>query len=89
MQIVDILRWGLYFSCGGMLVMALLYLYQRRIKTWQKLLWGALALGLPLLGPFLVIYCRPGERQARLARRSARRLHWDAPSSSRGAGRAR
>jgi hypothetical protein len=81
MQTVDILRWGLFFSCAGMLVIALLFLGQRRLKTWQKMLWGALALCLPLLGPFLLIYCRPGERQLSPPRRPTR-LHWDTPAGS-------
>ena len=85
MQTVDILRWGLLLSCGGMLLMALLFLAQRRLKPWQKLLWGALALGLPLLGPFLLIYCRPGERQSR----RGTRLHWETPARSQGVRRAR
>jgi hypothetical protein len=85
MQTVDILRLGLFMSCGSMLIMALLFLFQRSLKTWERLLWGALAVCLPLLGPFLVIYCRPGEPQAR----RSTRLHWDAPTSSQGARRVR
>jgi len=88
MQTVDILRWSLLFSCGGMLVMSLLFLAQRRLKMWKKVLWGMLALALPLLGPFLVIYCKPGERLARPPRRGTG-LRWDSPASSQGTGRLR
>jgi hypothetical protein len=55
MAMGDILRWGLLLGCGGMLVIALVYLHQRQLTWWQKLLWGILAVVVPLLGPFLVI----------------------------------
>ena len=88
MAMGDILRWGLLLGCGGMLAIALVYLHQRQLIGWQKLLWGILAVVVPLLGPFLVIYLRPGERRVRLAQRRSR-LRWNAPSSSQGARRAR
>ena len=88
MAMSDILRWGLLLGCGAMLLIALAYLYQRQLSWWKKLLWGALAMALPLLGPFLLIYCRPGETQARLVRRGSR-LRWNVPSNSQGTGRVR
>ena len=88
MQTVDFLRWGLLFSCVAMLVMSLFFLGQRRLKTWKKVLWGVLAFALPLLGPFLVIYFKPGDRPARPPRRSGR-LRWNSPANSQGTGRVR
>jgi hypothetical protein len=88
MAMTDILRWGLLLGCGGMLAIALFYLYQRQLKWWKKLLWGALAIALPLLGPFLVIYSRPGENQVHPGMRRSR-MRWNAPSSSQGVRRVR
>ena len=50
------------FSClFGMVVIAVGYLRQRKLSTTAFLLWGLLALLLPVLGPYLVIASRPGD----------------------------
>lgn len=52
------------FAClFGMVMMAVLYLRQRKLSTTAFVLWGLLALVLPVLGPFLVIVARPGETE--------------------------
>jgi membrane-bound metal-dependent hydrolase YbcI (DUF457 family) len=52
----------LLFAClFGMLMVAVLYLRQRKLTTLAYFLWGLLALLLPILGPYLVITARPGE----------------------------
>lgn len=51
------------FLVAGLMAMALLaivYLRQRRLSISEYLLWGLLAVLVPLLGPFLVIWSRPG-----------------------------
>jgi len=45
----------------GMVMVAVLYLRQRKLSTMAYLLWGLLALMLPVIGPYLVITARPGE----------------------------
>jgi hypothetical protein len=50
------------FAClFGMVVIAVAYLRQRKLSTTAFLLWGLLALLLPVLGPYLVIASQPGE----------------------------
>ncbi|MFC1936281.1 hypothetical protein ACFLYP_01295 [Chloroflexota bacterium] len=44
-----------------MTLLAVFYLRRRRLTTWEYVLWGLLALLLPILGPYLVISSRPGE----------------------------
>lgn len=49
----------------GMALLAILSLRQRKMSTAAYILWGLLAVFLPLVGPFLVLFIRPGEsRQA-------------------------
>lgn len=57
----DILLLLLFASIGGMLLLAVLYLNQRKLTTLSFVLWGLLAISIPLLGPYLVIALRPGE----------------------------
>ena len=47
-----------------MAALALYYLSRRRLSTYEYAAWGLLAILVPLLGPFLVIYLRPGEKQS-------------------------
>ncbi len=53
-------------------VLAIHYLRYRRCDRLELVLWGALALLVPILGPFFVIAARPGPkkrlRKPRLAR---------------------
>ena len=52
----------LIFAClFGMVMVAVLYLRQRKLSTLAYFLWGLLALTVPFLGPYLVITSRPGE----------------------------
>lgn len=57
----DILRWMLFLCLIGMLVFAVLFLQKRKLSTFSYVLWGLLAIMLPILGPYLVIAMRPGE----------------------------
>ena len=57
----DTLRLMLFACLFGMVMVAVLYLRQRKLSTLAYFLWGLLALILPVLGPYLVITLRPGE----------------------------
>lgn len=46
-------------------MLAVLYLRQRKLSTLAFVLWGVLALVVPVIGPFLVIASRPGENHRR------------------------
>jgi hypothetical protein len=45
-------------------VLAVLFLRGRKLTVFQYLLWGLLALLLPVLGPYLVIAARPGQMRS-------------------------
>jgi hypothetical protein len=72
-----ILRTLLLVDILAMAVVALVYLRQRQISGLAFFGWSLLAMLVPLLGPFLVIACRPGSfrpeplRSDRLRRRPA------------------
>lgn len=57
----DILRILLFICIIGMLVISVFYLRRRKMSRLAYLLWGLLALFLPVLGPYIVIAARPGE----------------------------
>lgn len=59
----ETVRFLLVLGLGGMAILAVFSLRRRKLSTWAYLTWGALAVLLPLVGPFLVIYSRPGERK--------------------------
>ncbi len=56
-----IFRFWIFACLFGMVMVAVLYLRQRKLSTLSFVLWGALALILPVIGPFLVIASRPGK----------------------------
>ena len=58
----EFMRAFLVTGLMAMALLALVYLRQRRLSTSEYLLWGLLAVMVPLLGPFLVIWSRPGQR---------------------------
>lgn len=64
-ETTDILRVLLYVVLFGMLMIAVLYLRQRKLSKAAYVLWGILALILPVIGPYIVIASRPGEPAGR------------------------
>ncbi len=56
----ELMRMLLFVGLLGMALLALFYLRQRRLTLAAYLLWGLVAVMIPLLGPFLVIWLRPG-----------------------------
>ena len=64
-ETTDTLRVLLYVVLFGMLLIAVLYLRQRKLSKAAYVLWGILALILPVVGPYIVIASRPGEPAGR------------------------
>jgi hypothetical protein len=60
MNVSDILRLLLLLGILGMALLAAFYLRRRELSWQAYLLWGLVALLIPVLGPFLVIASRPG-----------------------------
>ena len=47
----------------GMALLAVFYLRRRRLSLVEYTAWGMLAILLPAVGPFLVIWFHPGQKQ--------------------------
>lgn len=60
MTAADALRVLILLDIVAMALFAILYLRQRPLSWIAFLGWGLLAVLVPILGPFLVIVCRPG-----------------------------
>ena len=58
-----ILRTLLALYVVGAFVLTLFYLHYRRCSPLEYILWGALALVVPVIGPFFVIAARPGPKK--------------------------
>lgn len=56
-----VLRTLLVIDIAAMALLALIYLRQRKLSWSGYCCWGLLAVGIPILGPFLLIANRPGE----------------------------
>jgi predicted cobalt transporter CbtA len=54
------LRYALFGGFFAMLVLSLFFLRGRELSTREYILWGLLAVAVPLLGPYLVIISKPG-----------------------------
>ncbi len=59
-ETVRLLIIGCMFS---MTVLAVFYLRRRELSPMAFVAWGLLALILPVIGPFLVIWLQPGEKR--------------------------
>lgn len=57
----DTLRTLLFGCLVMMVILAGFYLRRRRLPTSHYLLWGLLALSVPVLGPYIVIATQPGK----------------------------
>jgi hypothetical protein len=69
----NILQSLLVVNLVAQFMLAAVYLGGRRLVWYEYLIYGLVALGLPVLGPFLVIASRPGERRRPQA--SLRRIY--------------
>ena len=61
MATADVVRTLLIVDMVGLALLALGYLWQRRMSRMQILGWSVLALVVPVMGPFMVIASRPGK----------------------------
>jgi hypothetical protein len=61
MATADVVRTLLIVDIVGLALLALVYLWQRRMSRMQILGWSVLALVVPVMGPFMVIASRPGK----------------------------
>jgi hypothetical protein len=62
---------GIYAAAA--FIFSLYYLYHRRVTLFEYVLWGTVALIVPVLGPFFVIAARPGPRKYKLFPRKTSR----------------
>ncbi len=62
MTTAGVIRIVLLIDIIMMALLAVIYLRQRRMDWPGYCFWGLMALALPVIGPFLVIACHPGER---------------------------
>ena len=84
----DVVRAFLGIGVVGMALLAVFYLRQRRMPFDAYILWGLLAIFVPIFGPFWVIYKHPGrpiwshpyhtsvKHQGMLGQRKRAILHW-------------
>ena len=61
MATADVVRTLLIVDMVGLALLALGYLWQRRMSRMQILGWSIVAIVVPVMGPFMVIASRPGE----------------------------
>jgi len=59
----EILRYGLFGGIFGILVLSMLFLRGRKLSTREYILWGLLAVAVPVMGPYLVIISKPGNQR--------------------------
>jgi hypothetical protein len=64
MQISPDLMRSLLFVCMlAMVILAVFYLRQRKLTHLAYVLWGLVAILIPIIGPFIVIWMKPGKQQ--------------------------
>lgn len=68
----------LIIDIAAMALLALIYLRQRKLSWVGYCCWGLLAVGIPVLGPFLLIASRPGEWNPSFSvgKDAARMINW-------------
>ena len=59
----DLMRFLLLVCILTMVILAVFYLRQRKLTHLAYVLWGLVAILIPIIGPFIVIWMRPGEQQ--------------------------
>jgi len=63
MMTPEFLRYALFGGFFAMLALSMFFLRERELSTRQYILWGLLAVVVPLLGPYLVILSKPGTQR--------------------------
>lgn len=64
-MVAELLRVVLFAYAALAFILAVFYLKRRSLTRVEFLLWGGLALVVPIFGPFFVIAARPGPRKLR------------------------
>jgi hypothetical protein len=59
----DLMRLLLLICMLSMVILAAFYLRARELSTWWYALWSLVVILLPLIGPFFVIWMRPGSKR--------------------------
>ena len=59
----DLMRLMLLICMLSMVALAVFYLRERKLPLLEYALWGLVAILFPVIGPFLVIWMRPGDRR--------------------------
>ena len=59
----NLMRLSLTICFLSMAVLAAFFLRRRNLSLLEYALWGLIAILLPAVGPFLVIWMRPGHKQ--------------------------
>jgi hypothetical protein len=64
----DSMRLLLLMCMLSMLMVAALYLRQRKLTIFEYTFWGLAAILIPIIGPFFVIWLRPGNQRVQTRR---------------------
>jgi hypothetical protein len=59
----DLMRSLLLVCMLTMVNLAVFYLRQRKLTHLAYIFWGLVAIMIPIIGPFVVIWMKPGEQQ--------------------------
>ena len=59
----DLMRLVLVLCMLAMLILAAFYLRQRQLTPMEYAFWGLSAILIPIIGPFFVIWMRPGNQR--------------------------
>jgi hypothetical protein len=64
MMTADVIRTMLIVDMVALVLLALIYIRQRKMSIVEYCCWSLLAIILPVIGPFIVIANRPGQWEA-------------------------
>ena len=59
----DLMRSLLLICMLTMVILAVFFLRQRKLTHLDYVFWGLIAILIPIIGPFVVIWMKPGEQQ--------------------------
>ena len=59
----DLMRLLLLVCTLSLVILAVFFLQQRKLTHLAYVFWGLTAIFIPIIGPFVVIWIKPGEQQ--------------------------
>ena len=59
----ELMRFLLLVCMLSMVILAVFYLRQRKLTHLAYVLWGLIAILIPIIGPFIVIWMQPGKEK--------------------------